>query len=717
MIKKYLYSIFAGFALLATFAVATALTADAQVLGYPLVASDFTRTTPHGFGDRHNSWAQAMIWWHNNLYVGTSRDSVCSSLYGVHLIAVAYLGPILGNAAIPYPPIDPDLVCAPDAADLPLQAEIWKWSPLTNAWTRVFQSPAILPNPGTGPPAPPRTGKFLPYEISFRGFSAFKESNGTEALYAFGVNSTILWDRNQLPPPRILRTTDGINWTPVPQSPGTFLGDLPFNPDHSSYRSPVSYDGRLFVLCGPVFGQGSLIGSSNPQLGNNAWFLGTAPNLLFYELAVFNGWLYLGSFDPTNGYAIYKTKAQGTGPYALTLVVPPGAGLPTRPSKSVVSMFVHNGRLYVGTATFPEMIRINPDDTWDLVMGSPRTDPKTGELKYPSSNLDAGFGHTLNDHVWYQDDPYNFLYAGTYNASVGSKNDPVFGPLLAHNMGGHLYRTPNDWYWSPVTTNGFANPSDPYGGKFDYGFRTMATTPYGMFLGTANDYFGTEIFRAPRGTYPLVDSPGNLEIEQIKTGSALLSWLPSVRATSYQIWRAERKLILVRDDVNFEAWNGVTGNKIPDIYVGPYQLIGTTHDLFFIDSTVQPGARYMYYVVGAGLNGALSQPSNLTSFPLILPPVTFGELLNQVTKLAQRHRFVATDPLGNKLKQQLLAGQADAAACKITTAISDLNPSVASNGTLFPDSMDVLVLFNKLIRRLQLYNKFPTLVQSAEFCP
>ena len=28
------------------------------------------------------------------------------------------------------------------------------------------------------------------------------------------------------------------------------------------------------------------------------------PELLFYELAVFNGWLYLGSFDPATGYSV-----------------------------------------------------------------------------------------------------------------------------------------------------------------------------------------------------------------------------------------------------------------------------------------------------------------------------------------------------------------------------------------------------------------------------
>jgi hypothetical protein len=689
-----------------------ATTQDARgqnLLGYPLVASDFIRTTPHGFGDRHNSWAQAMIWWQGNLYVGTSRDSVCSSLSAINTFAISLFGQTLANIYLPYPPPDPDLSCAPDAADLPLQAEIWRWSPATG-WARAFQSPNVLP-------IPTRPGKFVPYEVSFRGFASYTESDGTDALYAFGVNSTLLWDRTQLPPPRILRTTDGVNWTPLPQTPGTFLHDLPFNPDHSTFRSPVSYNGRMFVLCGPIFGQGSLIGSANPRQGDNAWFLAEPANMLFYELAVFNGWLYLGGFDPTNGYAVFKTQAQGTPPYPLIPVVPPGAGLTVRPSKSVVSMFVHNNRLYVGTATFPELIRINADDTWDLVMGTPRLDPVTNQMKYPTSNLDAGFGETLNDHVWYQDDIYNFMYAGTYHATTGVRNNPVFGPLLAHNMGGHLYRTPDDWYYSPVTMNGFTDPSDPFGGKFDYGIRNMKSTPYGMFLGTANDYYGTEIFRAPRNSFPIVDSPGNLEIEQAGSGGALLSWLPSIRAVSYQVWRAPVLPIFLRDDTNVEGFLGVNGNKIPDRYVGVFQQIGMTSDTVFLDSTVQTGSTYMYYIVGLGLDGAVSQPSNLVTFPLLLPPVTFAGALSNVTMLAQRHRFNAPDTQGSVETQQLLNAKAAAAACKITTAISYLNPQAAAAATMFPDSIDIGVTFSKLVRRLQLFNRFPTQVVSTEFCP
>jgi hypothetical protein len=687
----------------------------------PLTAADFQPAALRGFGDRNNSWAQSMVWWHNSLYVGTGRQASCSALFSIWEFVSILVSVDFANTWFPYPPNDPDLSCAPDGADLALQAEIWRWAPDDDAWQRVFQSPLDLDNPGPGAPYPPRTGKKLPYEITIRGMAPHTDPDGTEALYAFGVNSTVMWDRTKLPPPRILRSTDGLTFTPVPQTPGTFLGDLPFNPDHSSFRSPVSYNGKLFVLCGPIFGQGTLIASADPAKGDDAWFLAAPAHLVFYEMAEFNGWLYLGTFSPEFGYAIMKTRAQGTPPYRLTTVVPRGAYLAYRPSRSVVSMHVYQGRLWVGTATMTEVIRINPDDTWDLVVGPPRLVPRRrggSEWKYPTSNLDAGWGHTLNDHAWQMDAPYGELYIGTYNASIGSKNDPVNGPLLLHNMGAHLYRTKNGWYHSAVTTNGFANPDDPYGGRFDYGIRTMALTPHGAFFGTTNDFYGLAIFRATPHGSSRPEPPDPLEIEPTRSGSALLSWQTSsgaAAAVSYRIWRAEIIPILVRDDVNFEAWNGTFGNKIPDTYVSEYEPVGTSQEAFFIDSTVQPGQRYMYYVVGEK-GGQLSEQSNLVTFPVLRPPMTFAQLGQEFERLDERRRFRRPAFKVARVRQQITEAQTLAANCQIGDALSKLDPRMASAVVQAPEAADVEVLTAELVRRLQTFQRLPHEVISDEFC-
>lgn len=690
----------------------------AQSSARPITAENFTYDIPRGFGDRNNSWAQSMVWWQNHLYVGTGRQAFCGSMFAIWEFATGLFGQQFADTWLPYPPLDTEMSCAPDGADLSLQAEIWRWSP-DSGWLRVFQSPLDLDNPGPGAGLPPRTGKKLPYEISIRGLTPHVEPDGTQALYAFGVNSTIMWDRSKLPPPRILRTTDGLNWAPVPQTPGTFLWDLPFNPDHSSFRSPVSYAGKLFVLNGPVFGQGSLIASADPAKGDDAWFLAGPPELVFYEMTAFNGWLYLGTFNPFGGgYSIVKTRAEGTPPFQFITVIPRGAYHPDpqRPSKSVVSMHVYNGRLYVGTATHTEIIRINPDDSWDLVVGSPRQVPLpdgTTEWKYPISGLDAGFGHSLNDHAWQMDDPFRFLYVGTYNASIASKDDPIHGPLLNHNMGAHLYRSPDGWYYSAITTDGFSHLQDPHGGRYDYGIRTMASTPHGAFFGTANDHYGLTILRAATRGSNAPDPPERLEVEPTRAGGALLSWRAAPQA-KYRVLRALIHRILVRDDLNFEAWNGIFGNKIPDTYVGPYEQIGTTEDPFYVDATVEDGKRYMYYVVRE-YQGRVSDQSNLVAFPLNTPPVTFAQLLRDVDRWEARGRFANAQSGPGTLRAQLREALALAAGCRLEQAISALNPSRASNYLVEPESIDLEILLSKLRRRLSLAQR-PLDVMSAEFC-
>jgi len=105
-------------------------------------------------------------------------------------------------------------------------------------------------------------------------------------------------------------------------------------------------------------------------------------------------------------------------------------------------MHEYLGRLYVGTGSQTEIIRINADDTWDLVVGPPReaTLPNgSKEWKYPISGLDAGFGHSLNDHAWQMDDPYGFLYVGTYNASiaVATSDGGLFYGLIGQMAANH----------------------------------------------------------------------------------------------------------------------------------------------------------------------------------------------------------------------------------------------------------------------------------------
>jgi len=53
--------------------------------------------------------------------------------------------------------------------------------------------------------------------------------------------------------------------------------------------------------------------------------------------------------------------------------------------------------------------------------------------------------------------------------------------LLARYGGAELWRTADGIHWKPVTRSGFGN-------KYNWGIRTLQSTPHGLFVGTVNPY-------------------------------------------------------------------------------------------------------------------------------------------------------------------------------------------------------------------------------------
>lgn len=584
-----------------------------------LFPTNFTQVNEQGFGDRQNSYAWSMIWWRGKLYVGTNRAFRCVEV-------AAFDEAVPGFPFSSYPPEDPEVACAPTPQDLPLQAEIWRYTPETGVWERVYQSPNDVP-------IPDHPDKYVARDIGFRDMKVFEESDGTEALYVASLSSRNL--NPGVPPPRLLRTTDGLTFEAVPQDPGTTLGDI----DAKSMRTLAVYKGRLYLVIGTLYGSGPLYEAEDPASGNNSFRPVSPEDVQVFEMMPYNGYLYVGTRDLVDGYSVLKTDASGTPPYTFTTVIPPGAYREGRKAKSVISMFIFKDRLYVGTDKPPELIRINPDDTWDLIVGEPRNTPQG--RKIPFSGIGDGFDWAFNLHIWRMGEYQDWLYMGTIDASTAWHYFAWAQLLLESQMGFDLFATQDGWYIREITRTGF-------GHKFDIGARTFATTPYGLALGTANYHYGTRVYlgvtgpvyttflpavvkglpfgvlarslvsdplaliprRAPPGRLP---APQRLEVEDFQR-AAVLSWLPPAGAVRFHIFRSKaiRYPELESPELGSEVW-------VP----GPYEEMALTDRPLFLDTTIQPHARYYYYVLAEDERGRLSPPSNLVRVPNLGPKVTF----------------------------------------------------------------------------------------------
>jgi hypothetical protein len=445
-----------------------------------------------------------MAWFGDSLYVGTTRAALC-----------------LVKARVPVPMTVWPVNCPDRPSDNDLRAHIWRYRTSTGTWENVHVSPWVEGQDG---------GK-VAREIGYREMIAY-QAPGDSAPCLYVAN----WANNKGGQvARILRSTDGTEFVPVSQ-PG--LDDTTI----STLRSLVPFRGRLFTS--PVANAGGapnmpaspiVLVARDPR--KDDWRIACRPgfgdenNKTIFEMVVFNGWLYAGTLNPIRGFQLWKTDARGDPPYDWTQVLVDGAHRGNL-NESVVSMCVFKNALYIGTGiqngghdvtydvgpAAAEVIRVYPDDSWDLVVGMGRR-THDGQ-KAPLSDLGPGFGNFFNGYVWRMKEHAGRLYAGTCDWSTlipflpgvrsetrarpavagqsatpaGRMRDQFLGRLLqwldVDNLvkfegGFDLWSTEDGQTWLPVTTTGFGNP-------YNYGLRTMASTPHGLFLGTANP-FGPEI--------------------------------------------------------------------------------------------------------------------------------------------------------------------------------------------------------------------------------
>lgn len=436
---------------------------DTTATAEPLNAAAFSPVSDPGFGDRWNTYPWSMLWWRGRLYVGTNRAFPCVEYYQLHKAF-----PRLQR----YPPrADPDITCAPCVYDLPLQAEMWCFTPESAAWERVYQAPADVDAPGD-------PTKRIARDIGYRNMVVYTERDGAEALYVAGVGAHPITRCHEAP--RLLRSIDGRAFAPVPAAPGTMLGDL----RAVGFRAMAVFHERLYVVAGSLYGDGAILEAADPRRGNDAFRVVSPPGLRANELAVFDGRLYAGLRHPLHGYAVVCTDATGDPPYSFETVVPAGAWRRGIPSHCVLSMQVFNDELYIGTSNPAEIVRIHRGGRWELLVGARRGG--LGRAMVPLSGMGDGFDDPLNVNIARMHVHNGWLYAGTFNVASKQRNLPLVGRRNSAYQGFDLLATADGIQWHEVTRSGL----NGWGNTV----RTMASTPLGLFLGANEERSGARIY-------------------------------------------------------------------------------------------------------------------------------------------------------------------------------------------------------------------------------
>lgn len=440
---------------------------------------DFSRIADNGLGDPYNAYPHSMELFNGRLYVGTMRANLC-------MLKISKI-----QTKIKYWPVE----CPDNLYDLDMRAQIHVLDFDTGRWRELFRSPMIEGSDGTP----------VPREMGYRCMTVFQgDGDDRPALYC-GTYASVKGQGAQ-----ILRSTDGETFDPVPRPEG-------FDDVIITLRLLIPFKGRLFTSpTGRAGGNPNVSMSTvvyeTRDPARQSWIaasasgFGDSGNVSVFEMLAFGDYLYAGTVN-FSGYQVWRTRAEGNPPYAWECVIEKGAWRGPL-NQAVASLGVYRNALYVGSGiqhggidvankvgpAGPELIRIYPDGSWDLVVGAARDTPHG--RKEPLSGIGPGFGSVTNGYFWRIGAHDGWLYVGTFNWALMmnySKSDHwpdlirrVYGRLgpeeILHNFSGaQLYRSADGENWLAVTKSGFDNP-------YNYGIRSLMSTPHGLAVGTVNPF-------------------------------------------------------------------------------------------------------------------------------------------------------------------------------------------------------------------------------------
>ncbi len=477
-----------------------------------LTEEDFRQVGQQGFGDRANSYVWSAAFFRGKLYIGSNRNFAC---------LVRSVSGIGSSGRSPEIPIE----CEPSLLDTDLRGRIFAYDPETGEIEPVYVSPTVKTLLSDGSSAD------VARDAGYRTMIVFREPDGTEALYVGTFSAGDGHGRL----PRVLRSVDGRHFTEIP-------GAVVNNSMYRSFRALTVYKDRLYVLAigpggdssGPALLEASDPASEGFRVVSEPGF-GDPVNLAGFELAVFKGYLYVGTGTVSEGFQLLKTQAAGQPPYVFQKVLIKGAFRGAK-NQNVVSLYPFKGYLYLGTGInfaalnlFPdisvataELLRVKADDTWEIVSGEARETPEG--FKESLGHRRSGLGNALTGYFWRMVEHDGVLYVGTFDnaviaqysndldlqafqervevdlssevADLIARADPdELGDIISAVEGGFdLWSTTDGLQWTLVSRTGL-------GDQFSYGVRTFISMPWGLYLGTANPFFGFRLYLGqPSGT-------------------------------------------------------------------------------------------------------------------------------------------------------------------------------------------------------------------------
>jgi hypothetical protein len=246
------------------------------------------------------------------------------------------------------------------------------------------------------------------------------------------------------------------------------------------------------------------------------------------------------------------------------------------------------------------------------------------------------------------------------DASALARFFPELAPLFRHESGFDMLRSEEGVYWHPVTRNAL-------GSFLQYGVQSLASTPAGLFAGTATGTDGAQVWlESPLSPAPSgPEAPYRLEAASAlvtdNEGEVVLSWEPVPDAVVYHIYRSTITPLeavagpapgspgSLSDLIDFDGMPMLCDN-VPTLcglleavvnesgHPGPFFRIDATTDRFYVD--LQPTSlQAIYFVRAQRADGTLSGPSNVVGGASSAAPVTFPAVENELVHLFEEDKL------------------------------------------------------------------------------